>query len=81
MKIDHLKTPKIWMKKLIANWNNTVAKEDIVYMLGDFTLSRNKEYIKSLLQRLNGKIILVMGNHDSLKPAQYTELGLPCRDS
>lgn len=62
-------------EKLIANWNNTVAKEDIVYMLGDFTLSRNKEYIKSLLQRLNGKIVLVMGNHDSLKPAQYTELG------
>ena len=62
-------------EKLIYNWNSVVSKQDIVYMLGDFTLSRNKEYIKSLLQRLNGKIILIMGNHDLLKPAQYIELG------
>jgi calcineurin-like phosphoesterase family protein len=32
-------------ESLIKNWNNTVSKDDIVYVLGDFTLSRKKEYI------------------------------------
>lgn len=60
---------------LIKNWNNTISKDDVVYMLGDFTLSRNREYIKSIVEQLNGKIILVMDNHDTLKPHQYIKLG------
>lgn len=60
---------------LIKNWNNTVSKDDIVYVLGDFTLSRKKEYIKSILDRLHGHKVLVMGNHDTLKPRAYIELG------
>ena len=60
---------------LIANWNSVVAPDDIVYMLGDFTLTRKKDLIKSIVDRLNGKIVLVMGNHDTLKPKDYIELG------
>ena len=60
---------------LIKNWNNTVSKNDIVYILGDFTLSRNKEFIKSIVDRLHGHKVLVMGNHDNLKPRAYIELG------
>lgn len=47
---------------LIKNWNRKVKKGDLVYMLGDFTLSRDPEYIISLLQRLNGQKVLVKGN-------------------
>ena len=61
--------------KLIELWNSTVAAEDIVYMLGDFTLSRNKGIITNLVSKLNGRKILIMGNHDTRKPKDYVECG------
>ena len=48
---------------IIANWNNTAGPEDIVFHLGDFCLGGAAEWTK-LLDRLNGKIYLIMGNHD-----------------
>ena len=48
---------------IIANWNKTVGPEDIVFHLGDFCLGGAAEWTK-LLDRLNGKIYLIMGNHD-----------------
>src|SRR5574344_2933809 len=51
---------------LISNWNKTVGKDDVVYVLGDVgsaPLQRMKEIIGSL----NGKKILILGNHDHLK--------------
>lgn len=46
---------------IIENWNKVVGINDRVYLLGDVTM--NKKHIP-LLGGLNGKIILVMGNHD-----------------
>ena len=48
---------------IIANWNNTVSPNDIVFHLGDFCLGGAAEWTK-LLDRVNGKIYLIMGNHD-----------------
>jgi len=48
---------------LINLWNNTVKKNDIVYILGDFCLG-NKERAEKILQRLKGKKYLIRGNHD-----------------
>lgn len=48
---------------LIANWNRVVAQDDIVFHLGDFCLGGSHEWI-SILDRLNGKIYLILGNHD-----------------
>lgn len=62
-------------KRLIEYWNSTVGKDDLVYVLGDFTLSRRKEIIKNLVSLLNGRMILVMGNHDTRKPKDYIECG------
>lgn len=61
--------------KLIELWNSVVEKDDLVYMLGDFTLSRNKEIIANLLSKLNGRKVLIMGNHDTRKPKDYVECG------
>ena len=48
---------------LINNWNNKVGKDDIVYHLGDFAIGGS--YIwNNTLNALNGKIILIIGNHD-----------------
>lgn len=60
---------------LIRLWNEVVDYDDLVYVLGDFTLSRRKEVISNLVNRLNGRKILIMGNHDTRKPKDYIECG------
>lgn len=51
-------------EKLIENWNSVVTHKDIVWHLGDVAFS-NPSF--NLLDRLNGRKYLCMGNHD----AQY----------
>lgn len=48
---------------IIANWNGVVTNEDEVWVLGDFFMGQVTA-IESILDRLNGKIHLVRGNHD-----------------
>lgn len=49
---------------LIQDWNSKVAPfSDTVYILGDFCFG-NVEKAVSILKRLNGRKILVQGNHD-----------------
>ena len=48
---------------IIANWNSVVGPDDIIFHLGDFCLGGSAEWIK-VLNRLNGKIYLIAGNHD-----------------
>ena len=51
---------------LIDNWNSVVPEDGIVVCCGDFTLVREEnlhEYEK-LAKKLNGRILLVRGNHD-----------------
>ena len=50
-------------ESLIANWNRVVRPEDTVFHLGDFCLGGSDEWNK-ILNRLNGKIYLILGNHD-----------------
>lgn len=46
---------------IIDRWNGVVKPRDIVYHLGDVSLSKNS---LPLLEKLNGHKRLVMGNHD-----------------
>jgi calcineurin-like phosphoesterase family protein len=58
---------------LVAAWNATVGARDTVWHLGDFARARTEEEAtraQALLRRLNGRIHLVLGNHDAL-------IGLP----
>ena len=48
---------------LIQNWNRIVGKDDIVFHLGDFAFAPNSQW-KKLIDRLNGHIHLILGNHD-----------------
>ena len=51
---------------LIKNWNAVVPEDGIVVHCGDFMLPHNediKEYNK-YLNRLNGRVLLLNGNHD-----------------
>lgn len=49
---------------IIAAWNEVVDKDDIVYHLGDVILGDNDHGIECL-RRLNGKIKIIPGNHDT----------------
>lgn len=58
---------------LIGNWNERVHPQDTVYHLGDVIFSRKEEKIKEILNRLNGRICLIRGNHDSEVLKLYPE--------
>jgi calcineurin-like phosphoesterase family protein len=49
---------------LIARWNEKIGAEDIVYHLGDFALTSSSK-LRDILKRLNGKIHLITGNHET----------------
>ena len=61
-------------KALVDNWNSIVGNDDIVWHLGDFALGK-KENVLEILPKLNGKINLVMGNHDHHKLNFYYDAG------
>lgn len=54
-------------EEIIARHNAVVKKDDTVYNLGDFIFNIDNE--KGIVRRLNGKQILIYGNHDSIHPA------------
>jgi len=49
---------------LINNWNKKVGKNDLIYILGDFSISTNNQRIIGYANQLNGHKILIKGNHD-----------------
>ena len=51
---------------IAARWNARVSAEDTVYFLGDFAMGPkvDDEFVVRYLQMLNGKIRVVLGNHD-----------------
>ena len=61
-------------RALIKNWNETVSNNDTVLVLGDVGFG-SKEYIASLIKQLNGKKILIMGNHDNWSEQTYRDMG------
>ena len=59
---------------LIQRWNEKVGEKDLVLHLGDFSFG-NKNRIKDIVARLNGRIWLLMGNHDREQHYNWKELG------
>jgi calcineurin-like phosphoesterase family protein len=57
------KTTEEMNEELIKRWNEKVDKSDTVYHCGDIAFCSIQEFRK-IRARLNGKIILIMGNHD-----------------
>lgn len=55
---------------LVKNWNSVVGKTDRVYHLGDVVI--NRKALKTL-SRLNGRKVLIKGNHDIFKMSEYAE--------
>jgi calcineurin-like phosphoesterase family protein len=67
------KTIEEMNEALVLNWNMTVSKKDIVYHLGDVgfgSLTR----MAGVINRLNGHIRLIRGNHDIQNGFTYKRL-------
>lgn len=59
-------------EELIKRWNEVVRTDDKVYHLGDFCLNRSA---LAYGKRLNGRKILIMGNHDVFRTQEYLDNG------
>jgi calcineurin-like phosphoesterase family protein len=55
---------------LISNWNSVVKSGDTTYVLGDVVMRSSKLHI---LGRLNGRKVLIKGNHDLCDLSQYRQ--------
>ena len=53
---------------LVERWNSVVGEHDRVYHLGDVVINRKA---LAILERLNGKKVLIKGNHDIFKLKDY----------
>lgn len=51
-----------YFQVLKKNWNKVVNRKDLVYILGDVTMEKEEFY--PLLDELNGRKKVVLGNHD-----------------
>lgn len=49
--------------ELIKRWNETVSKNDKVFVLGDVSF-HDKETTSKIIHKLHGHKILILGNHD-----------------
>lgn len=61
--IRGFKTTQEHDKWLIERWNEQATRKDFVWVLGDFMFGKKSE-IKSLRHKLQGKIGIILGNHD-----------------
>lgn len=56
-------------EELIRRWNEVVRPEDTVYHLGDLGFFDyrvpDKYSLLNIMKRLNGKVYLILGNHDN----------------
>ena len=51
---------------IIARYNEMVGPDDLVYHLGDVAM--DEKYVAPFVTRLNGRKILISGNHDKCHP-------------
>lgn len=51
-------------KAIIENWNRVVKPNEKVFCLGDFSWFHSRHEIKKIVNRLNGEIYMILGNHD-----------------
>jgi calcineurin-like phosphoesterase family protein len=67
-KVRNFDSAAVADEHMIAQWNSVVRPGDRVYHLGDIAM---KAAFLPILERLNGRIILIRGNHDIFKLKQY----------
>jgi calcineurin-like phosphoesterase family protein len=62
---------------LIERWNNVVTEPDRVVVVGDFACAEREAEVWIWLTQLNGKKILVDGNHRPIERSEFKNSELP----
>lgn len=57
---------------MIEKWNSVVAVDDKIYHLGDIVMPTSATKM-SIIKRLNGRKVLIKGNHDKAKLSIYAQ--------
>ncbi len=60
---------------MIKQWNSKVRDNDEVVILGDFSISPNGAEVNKILDALNGKKYLIVGNHDKYLKSRRFDKG------
>jgi len=63
--------------KLIIRYNSLVSEDDKCYFIGDFSMVKSNEHrrLQPILDKLKGRKILILGNHDDCKVWNYINIG------
>lgn len=64
-KIDGCETEEQQREYQRKKWNSVVKPNDVVYILGDVVLTRWNDEVREFIKSLNGRKILILGNHCS----------------
>lgn len=62
---------------LIENWNKCVKPDDHIFHLGDFAFA-NEFLTREIIKRLNGRIHIVVGNHDAKQEEAFKDYFETC---
>ena len=71
---DYINTIEDYNEMIIRNINAMVNPSDTLYILGDFAFG-NYHAVSSLVHRINGYKIFIMGNHDRYSPEEAVQMG------
>jgi len=78
--VEYQGRPQNHNELMFKNWNSVVDKDDLVIHCGDLSAGVGKhengfEKLKKICLNLNGRKVLLRGNHDHFTNEQYNELG------
>lgn len=84
--VKYQNRPEDHNKIMFENWNKVVGINDTVIHCGDLSAGVGKhengyEILKQICNNLNGRKIMVRGNHDHYTEEQYNELGFEIIDN
>lgn len=63
----HFQSTEEMNETIVTNWNNKVTQHDTVIHAGDIALGPKPVEVFDLLKRLHGNLIIIPGNHDSMR--------------
>lgn len=60
----HFRSTEEMDRAIIDRINERVASEDLLFILGDFAVSNDPDYVAHVFNALRGRKVLILGNHD-----------------
>jgi len=69
------RTTKEMNRTIVRKYNDIVSPDDTCYILGDLQMEKHPEPLRKIIERLNGRKILILGNHDEINVWHYLRMG------